>query len=215
MQRASVLLQSPQRTCHNVAVALDGDPQSPFFQKIKRLGVATPGRTGEMLTQAAFVESLLPYISRDAKSDRDILLRGRSIERTGENDLNRLIFRNMFIDGRDLDMANVIFNYFSAVKNRWPEGWDSQSRGLILNRTSGFKAFMRVLGPLYIRLGSPGDIVKITKFDNELARINVGIDHFSTENYPPGSTGEGALRRDLLSWLGFDSAGREILLGRS
>ena len=207
--------RSPQRTCHNVAVALDSDPQGPFFRKIKRLGVATPGRTGEMLTQAAFVESLLPYISRDAKSDRDTLLRGRTLERTGANDLNRLIFRDMFIEGQDLDIANVIFNYFSAVKNRWPEGWNSQTRGLILNRTSGFKAFMRVLGPLYIRLGSPGDVVKTSAFESELARIDVDTDHFSTENYPPGSTGEGALRRDLLSWLGLDSAGREILSGRS
>jgi DGQHR domain-containing protein len=68
--------RSPQGTCHNIAVALDGDSKSAFYHRIKRLGVATPGRMGETITQATFVESLLPYLSKDAKSDRDKLLRG-------------------------------------------------------------------------------------------------------------------------------------------
>ena len=29
----------------------------------------------------------------------------------------RFIFRNMFIDGRDLDITQIIFNYFSAVQH--------------------------------------------------------------------------------------------------
>jgi DGQHR domain-containing protein len=36
--------RSPEKTCHNVAVALDAKAGSPFLRRIKRLGVATPGR---------------------------------------------------------------------------------------------------------------------------------------------------------------------------
>ena len=39
--------RSPEKTCHDVAVLLDRVPESPFFEKIKRLGVATEGRFGE------------------------------------------------------------------------------------------------------------------------------------------------------------------------
>ena len=33
--------RSPQKTCHNIAVALDKTSGSPFYERIKRLGVAT------------------------------------------------------------------------------------------------------------------------------------------------------------------------------
>ncbi|WP_168796869.1 hypothetical protein [Phaeovulum veldkampii] len=35
--------RSPFKTCHNIAVALDGLQTSPFYKRIKRLGVVTPG----------------------------------------------------------------------------------------------------------------------------------------------------------------------------
>ena len=70
--------RSPQKTCHNVVVALDQDKTSPFYQRIKRLGANTEGRYGETITQATFVEALQKYISADPKGDRDVLLRGKS-----------------------------------------------------------------------------------------------------------------------------------------
>src|SRR5882762_10468420 len=45
---------SPQKTCHNIAVALDTITVSPFHKRIKRLGSATPGRNSETITQATF-----------------------------------------------------------------------------------------------------------------------------------------------------------------
>ena len=59
--------RSPQKTCHNIAVALDRDDKSPFFQRIKRLGFATLDRKFETLTQATFVEGLIPLISSDPR----------------------------------------------------------------------------------------------------------------------------------------------------
>lgn len=202
--------RSPQRTCHNVAVALDSDEQSPFHKRIKRLGVATPGRIGEMITQATFVENVLQYISKDPKSDRDALLRGDKLSKVSERDSRRYIFRNMFLDNRDLDITAVVNNFFDAVRKRWPEGWTSRERGLILNRTNGFRALMRVLRPLYLKLGVPGDVVATRRFLAELGNVKVEHAHFNVDNYPPGSSGESALRIDLVNWLGLTEIERTL-----
>ena len=200
---------SPQRTCHNIAVALDSDALSPFYKRIKRLGVATVGRVGETLTQAQFVENLLPYISKDPKKDRDELLNGKKLEKVDLNVARRFIFRNMFIDGRDLDIAQIIFNYFSAVRQRWSDGWDTFDEGLILNRTNGFRALMKVLRPLFLKLGLPGTIISTEAFLQEFRNVPAEYTQFSTANYPPGSSGESGMRNDLLHWLDLVALDRE------
>jgi DGQHR domain-containing protein len=200
--------RSPQRTCHNIAVVLDTDERSPFFKRIKRLGVSTPGRLGEMITRATFVENLMAYISGDPKVDRDALLSGERLPRADKEELYKHIFRNMFIGDQDLDIADVVFNYFEAVRQRWPEGWSSRERGLILNRANGFRALIKVLRPLYLSLGVPGDVIPMRRFLGELRKIGVEHTHFNTENYPPGSSGESALRDDFLQWLGLAPVGR-------
>ena len=64
--------RSSEKTCHEIVVALDEMEESPFYQRIKRLGSATDGRFGETLSQATVVRGLLPYITDDALTDRDI-----------------------------------------------------------------------------------------------------------------------------------------------
>lgn len=202
--------RSPQRTCHNIAVGLDSDQRSPFYKRIKRLGVATIGRSGETITQATFVESLIRYVSRDPRSDRDALLRGARLPKADGDTSRQLIFRNLFLEERDLDIAAVVFNFFEAVRRRWPEGWASQERGLILNKTNGFRALMRVLRPLYLKLGRPGEVVHIGPFARAFGDVKFEYQHFNTENYPPGSSGESALRADLIEALGLAGVERGL-----
>ncbi len=71
-----------------------------------------------------------------------------------------------------------------------------------MNKTNGFRAFMRVLRPAYKEIALPGNVPSVDKFYELIQRIDVGADQFSTENYVPGTGGESALRRDLLRWLG-------------
>ena len=201
--------RSPQRACHNIAVALDTDESSPFHKRIKRLGVATPGRIGERLTQAQFVENLLPYITNDPKMDRDLLLNRRRLEKVDMKTARKLIFRNMFIDDRDLDITQILFNYFDAVRRRWPEGWYSSDEGLILNRTNGFRALMRILRPLCLKLGLPGEVISTDAFLNEFRSVPVEYDHFNIKNYPPGSGGESGMKDDLMQWLALGRIDRE------
>lgn len=190
--------RSPQKTAHNIAVMLDRDEQSPFSRKIKRLGFATPGRnTSETITQSQFVEALLKYISSDPKHDRDQLLRSHKLPKVDGDESQKYFFRNMFIDGRDLEIAEVINNYFSAVQSKWPESWAARGERLILGRTNGFRALMRLLRDLYIYLGEPGDVVSQQSFLNALNKSDLKDADINSENYAPGSSGESQLYREL------------------
>jgi DGQHR domain-containing protein len=189
--------RSPQKTCHNIAVALDRDEKSPFYQRIKRLGFATQDRKFETLTQATFVEGVLPLVSDEPKKDRDLLLRGEKLTKVRDAEAKRLIFRNMFIDAKDLDIAKIIHNYFDSVRQRWEKAWDYRGEGRMLNRTNGFKALMRILPRAYRYFGASGDVVSKDKFYQLFKRVDVDDAYFTVERFKPGTSGE----TDLVEFL--------------
>jgi DGQHR domain-containing protein len=189
--------RSPQKTCHDLAKLLNGKCGSPFKDKIKILGTATPGKERETLTQAAFVDELLPLISRDPEGDRDLLKRRRKPQKADPADPRTLVFRNMFIDEQDAEIARVIWNYFAAVSRRWERAWTAAERGLVLNRRTGFAALMRLLPIMYLRLGQPGEIVPEDEFYEKFRAVTLKDGDFSPSNYVPGSSGQGKLFDEL------------------
>lgn len=193
--------RSPQKTCHNIAVALDQSDTSPFWKRIKRLGHATPGRSGETLTQATIVEGLLRYISRDVITDRDLYLKGKLPARIFGKEDRELIFRNMFIDEKDLVILDVVWNYFGAIERRWPTAWGADGAGMILNKTNGYRALIRLLRPVYLFLVSPGKAPSIEEFQNIFNRSAINDDVFTVDNFPPGTSGEALLFQTLLKDL--------------
>lgn len=197
--------RSPQKTCHNIAVALDQLEECPFYRRIKRLGASTPGRSGERLTQATFVESLLPYITKSPIQDRDLLIKGKSLRRTSELESRDLIFRNMFLDNRDIEIADVIFYYFEAVRERWGSAWESDARGSVLGKTNGFRALMKLLRPAYLRLGEPGDVIPKQEFLKLFKKSSLKDEDFTVDNFKPGTSGESSLYRTLTEQLGLSN----------
>jgi DGQHR domain-containing protein len=189
--------RSPQKTCHNIAVALDQDPSSPFYIRIKRLGVTTFGRNFEPISQATFVESLMRYISSDPKQDRDDLIRNRKLEKIDSEGLEKLPFRNLFINENDMRIGSIIYDYFSVVRDIWPDAWDDRERGQVLNRTNGFRAFMRTYRNIYLEHGTPGGYPPKIFISNYLKRSKLQQGDFHTTIFPPGSSGEGRLYRVL------------------
>lgn len=192
--------RSPQKTCHEIAVGLDSYEKSPFFEQIKRLGRATPGRSGETLSQAVIVNALLPLISTDAVTDRDRLKRGKSLRRARGKELSKAPLRNHFVDERDGDIAQILLSFFNAVKHKWPVAWASREKGQMLPRTNGFRAFMKFFKDVYLHLvtdlESPPKLSE-PDFSKILERIELVDRDFNTERYPPGSAGETALYKDL------------------
>lgn len=191
--------RSPQKTCHNIAVALDALEGGPFYRRIKRLGSATSGRFTETVTQATFVESLLPYLTKDKVADRDSYLRGKKPKDIGAQESKELIFRNMFLDERDFDIADVIKHFFSAVAARWPSAWSSGGSGMMLNKTNGFKALMRYLRPAYLYFSQPGGVPSMDEFAKLFAKVELEDGDFVVDRFKPGSSGEMLLYRTLLA----------------
>lgn len=190
-------LRSPQKVCHNIAVALDGTDKSPLQGRIKRLGVATEGRFGESITQATFVESLMRYISKNPNQDREVYRRGGTPAKIGAQESETLIFRNMMVDARDMDITDVLWNYFDSVRRRWPDAWDYPGKGRILNKTNGFRGLMRFLKDAYLHLVRPGGVPKTEDFEGIFRRIDSQGDVFTVETFRPGTSGEAALYRFL------------------
>jgi DGQHR domain-containing protein len=190
--------RSPQKTCHNIAVALDGDTSSPLYSRIKRLGMATEGRVFEPITQATFVEALIPYISADPRSDRDKLLRGVKLPEVFGDDLYKTPLRNLFIREKDVEIGKAVNNFFLAVREKWPDAWDERGRGFVLNRTNGFRALMRFFRWAYLQVGAPGDIPTDKRFyDYIFSPLALEDKSLTVDNFPPGTSGEAKLYRVL------------------
>lgn len=194
--------RSPERTCHQITVALDSTDGSPFFRRIKRLGVATQGRFGETLSQANVVDMLLKYISENPALDRDELKRGRKLALADANTVGRLIFRNLFIQDKDADIATIVWNYFEAVAKRWPTAWRAGGLGMMLNKTNGFRGLMRFLRPAYLYLASPGEVVSVENFYSIFEKVGLHDSEFTVERFKPGTGGESELYRTLIGESG-------------
>jgi DGQHR domain-containing protein len=194
--------RSPHKTCHNVAKLLNYRTGSPLKGCIKILGKAT-GKELESITQATFVDRLMKLITRDAMGDKDRLKRGKRLELAQGVDERRLLLRNLFIAGEDAKIAKILWEYFSAVKARWPEAWLDRAKGAILGRTTGFAALVRLLPAATARI-TRGPLTKNSSLPTKtdylalMKRIKLDDDEFTAERYLPGSTGEGQLYEDLL-----------------
>ncbi len=198
--------RSPQKTCHDIAIALDRFKSSPFFERIKRLGTATPGRSKEVLTQAAVVESVIKYISSNPSEDRNTFLKKMFPGKARGSDIGKLIFRNMWLDKKDTEIAQILMNYFNAVRERWPNAWDDLDRqGNVLPKTNGFKALMRFLRPVYLEIA--GDRKSYVPNEGEFYSffniVDMKDEEFNIETFPPGTSGEARLYEILVKSLSF------------
>jgi DGQHR domain-containing protein len=192
--------RSPFNAVHNIAVALDRLPSSPFYKRIKRLGYVTPGRTGETITQAAFVESVVRLISVDPFADRNRYFENKPPKPVLGRDLERTPFRNLFLEGKDFDIADNIDNYFSAVRENWPQAWaDTSRKSGILPKTNAFRAFVRHLRDVYPKLSMQvgSEVVSKDKYLSVLEECGLRDGDLTTRNFRPGSSGESAFYRVL------------------
>jgi DGQHR domain-containing protein len=187
--------RSPQKTCHNIAKLMNFREGSPLAGRIKILGKAT-GQPFELVTQATFVDRLLRMISADPMVDKDKLKRGKPLARATPAEQGKLVFRNRFIDEKDAEIAKCLWNYFSAVRQRWRDAWNTDARGMVLARTTGFAALMRVL-PHAMRKVNGTEIPSSEAFLHYFQGVEMEASEFTSDQFKPGSSGEAALVRVL------------------
>ena len=181
--------RSPQKSAHDIVRFLNYKPGSPFQSRIKMLGTGS-GLGMETITQAAFVDRLLRYISTNAMQDRDLLRRRKRLTRPSANAAKRLIFRNLFIDDRDVHITIILWNYYLAVQAKWPKSWSCVERGNIFNRTTGFGALMRFLKVAYNSFQKPSRVILRDDFATIFERISLKDGSFTPDEYVPGGSGE-------------------------
>lgn len=198
--------KSPEKYAHDACLALDRTSGSPLEERIKRLGTATPGRMNqEPLSQATVVEGILSHIVKDKiqlLKDRDTGRRGKKFIEVSPNEARRLVLRRFFVNGSAADIADVLWNYFEAVAERWPKAWEVAGTGKILPRTNGYRALMRFFRHAYNDIAGPGQVPSKSDFARVFSRIDLSDDDFTTDNYPPGTSGETKLFHDLMTALG-------------
>ena len=183
--------KSPQRTAHNIARALDQKENSPFKDKLKILGVAND-KEKETITQATFVESLLKYITKDKYR------RNKVPDSYSEAEQKKYFLRKMFLEERDSDIAQIIFNYFHAVEEKWPNAWRQVEQNMILNKSTGFIALMKFFKDVYLSFKKPNQIITKEEFKSIFDKIDIDQADFNRDNYLPGSGGQSTLYKELL-----------------
>lgn len=194
--------RSPQRSAHDIVVALDGAAKSPFYEKIKRLGTATPGRAPgiETLAQATVVNSILPLISRDPEADRYDLAKNKKLH-VRESEYRSTPLRHLWVAERDIEIARILLEYFSAVKDRWPQAWESREKGAMLSRTNGFRAFAKFFKLVYLRekpeMDGESPVVLRSKYADYLERVDLDDESFNSAHFLPGTSGESSLFNKL------------------
>ncbi|MBW3469849.1 DGQHR domain-containing protein [Arthrospiribacter ruber] len=196
--------RSPQKSAHNIVRALNAKEGSPFYKRIKILGNAR-NKELETITQDTFVKNIINYISKDPQSDRDFYKRHKSkkLEYVRGNELNRYFLRNIFIDDtEDYIIAQIIWNFFHAVQNKWPNAWNEITPNIILNRSTGFIALMRFFKHAYLSFNKIGEIITKEQFAEIFDKIDIKEEDLNKEKYVPGSSGQGQLYRDLIEKSG-------------
>lgn len=192
--------RSPQKSAHDIAVALDRYEKSPFFKIIKRLGAATPGRTGETLAQATVVNGILPLISKKPEQDRYKLAKGRRVA-ADDTSYEETPLRHLWVADKDGDIAQILLQYFLAIKETWPQAWDSREKGQILARTNGFRAFIRLFKNIYLKekptLNEVHPVVTAEQFQTHLRKSSLTDADFNSNTFAPGTSGETALYKRL------------------
>ena len=194
--------RSPQRTCHNIVRLLNSRQDSPFFNKIKILGIA--GDKTETISQALFIDSMLPLISPTPLRDRDALRKDRGLQLAMPGEVHNLIFRNLFIQERDGEIARVLWNYFKTVEKKWGKYWTDIIPRHVLNRTTGFRGLMQFLPFAFVAAGGLNGNPTDADFEEIFSRIDIPGEEITPENFPPGTTGATRFRDRLKAQAGLE-----------
>ncbi len=194
--------RSPHKTAHNVVRALNQKDGSPFKDKIKILGTADD-KEKETITQSTFAEKLMNLYSKDLMSDRDIYKRGRRPDVFKDKELQKRPLRNLFISEEDALIAKIIWEYFDAIKERWPEAWDASARTeRLLNKSTGFVALMDLFKDVYVQIGKIGQLVTKSEYTEYFNKSSLKDEDFTKTTFIPGSGGQSKLYKILKDELG-------------
>lgn len=202
-------IRSPQKTAHDIVIALDLNVKSPFYGRVKRLGFKND--VYENLTQARLVEEFVKLISNEPMKDRDILLpkekkvfsKFRTEELASYPLEKGMVFRDMFIEGVDDSILITTISFFKVIERKWPNSWHINTQESSLNKAVGVKALFRVLRDIvknkFTEGGSRLEPIKVDYFEKKLMGINISDEYFL--NLEATSVSEGKIYNKIKDCL--------------
>ncbi len=182
--------RNPIKTCHEIARAMNANSNSPYYKKLKMLGMKTPG-SNEVLSQGTFVTQLVSLITNNP--DEDFQSAKKNINFRERPDC---IFNRYFIDGKDEIILKILLNLFNAVSIVFKDEWNSPDN-YIISKTTGYTGIIKSLpeiiykGKLKKDLSQTLFINIFEKVKEELKSQNLKLD---SSDFSPGNIGESRLR---------------------
>lgn len=199
---------SPEKLAVYLTRKFNFKKDSPLYQKIKLAPLFssienTIDKTKWLLSTAAMVEGIMCLISSNPQKDRDFLAMKRSLwsntgtrsdlkKMKGNNKCDNSVLRNLYIENKDEEIYDILFNYFVAVNNIL---WQNARKNSIITKTIGISVLFDILKVI---IENDGIQNSYEKYIQLISDIDYTSDYFSLSG-----GGKVKLRRILKYKLGF------------
>lgn len=147
---------TPQKTAIQIVIILNGHKSSPFYNRIKFYGGNYSLENSPPLSQAAMAKSIINLISENLRESERDRYRSRSDLKSRTAGSSRYLpFRKYYVNNKDHLISDIMFYYFTAVKNTFIDeyskkslwdlsGKDSKPQN-ILQTTVGYDSLLQIL----------------------------------------------------------------------
>lgn len=187
--------RSPYKTCHEIARALNKEPDSPFFRRLKMLGKKEKDQNAATLSQGTFIKYLLELISKNPDKDTRDIKRDISLI-----DDNNLPLRGYFISEADPVIHKIILNLFLGLRDVFRKEWEDPSE-YILSKSIGFGAIIKIFPHLYKVGVAQNDLSKdffACEFEKIKKNLYLNGKEITSINYGSNEQARAQLATDLL-----------------
>lgn len=179
---------TPEKMALYMAEMLNGDDDSPFYNKIWMDD--STRRRGELpLSLSAFCDPLCAYIynSRDYYAIKDVLN-----DNSGNMDSLRIFsgkYKNnilwpIYINKREDVLYRILFNYFRAVRDVYEKEWNDPRS--ILLKTTGYNALMILFKGMFLYCRNNDNTYTHKRMMNVLYNNKIDSENFYSSNIGVG-----------------------------
>jgi DGQHR domain-containing protein len=193
---------SPQKSALQIVLSLNGYEKSPFFNRIKLYGGKYARNQSPPLTQATMVKTIIDKICvnlRDSENDR--FRNRKELLKNGSPDL---CFRYYYAKNQDDFISDILFAYFTAVRNVFTDEnnksfWDFEENTKstnVLQATVGYRALLEILTQILIQEPSDEKRDKVETYESYLVKAK-GLVFADQQRYPFTSISKTILYLDM------------------
>lgn len=199
---------TPQKTAIQVIITLNGHRKSPFYNRIKFYGGSYSLENSPPLSQAAMAKSIVDLISENSReAERDRHRTREDLKFRSPGSTRSLPFRQFYANNSDETISDILYYYFSAVRNTfinnrtmesyWNFSDDSNLPQNILQTTVGYESLLKILCEIFDRLKPiPDQIKSIDFYMLHLKKANV-LEFANQYRYPFSTRGKNILYLEM------------------